>query len=243
MFLLPEALSARGDALATGWAGSLTMGAGQFCTNPGVAVVIKGADADAFIKASTAALEPIGSQTMLTEGIAQAYQSGNKLISESTGVQELFTSTCDLRQASPYLYQTTGDIWLANEEITEEVFGPLGLIIIANDKAQMIEIANGFKGQLTCTLHLDDGDSALGQSLLPILERKAGRILANGFPTGVEVSDTMVHGGPYPASTNFGATSVGYDGNQTFLTSCLLSKYPSKPATCRLKVAAGTISS
>ena len=235
MFLLPEALSARGESLATSWAGSLTMGAGQFCTNPGVAVVIKGDAADAFIKATTAALEPIGAQTMLTEGIAQAYQSGNKLISESVGVQELFTSTCDLRQASPYLYQTTGDTWLANEAITEEVFGPLGIIITANDQAQMIEIANGLKGQLTCTLHLDDGDTTLGQSLLPILERKAGRILANGFPTGVEVSDTMVHGGPYPASTNFGATSVGTMAIRRFLRPVCYQNIPASLLPADLK--------
>lgn len=217
MFLLPEALSTRGSDLATGWAGSLTMGAGQFCTNPGVAVVIAGADAAAFTKAATAALEPIGAQTMLTEGIAEAYQSGNKIIATATGVQELFTSTCNLREASPYLYATDGDTWLANEALTEEVFGPLGVIITAKDKAQMIEIANSLKGQLTCTLHLDDADAALGQSLMPILERKAGRVLANGFPTGVEVSDTMVHGGPFPASTNFGATSVGTMAIRRFL--------------------------
>lgn len=217
MFLLPEALAARGADIAAGWAGSLTMGAGQFCTNPGAAIIIAGADADAFTKATTAALEPIGAQTMLTEGIAQAYQSGNKIIATATGVQELFTSTCDLRQAAPYLYATSGDNWLANEALTEEVFGPLGIIITVKDQSQMVEVANGLKGQLTCTLHLDDGDSVLGQTLLPILERKAGRILANGFPTGVEVSDTMVHGGPFPASTNFGATSVGTMAIRRFL--------------------------
>ena len=217
MFLLPEALQKRGKMVAQGWANSLTMGAGQFCTNPGVAIVIKGDAANIFIKATSAALEYFGPQTMLTEGIAQAYQSGNKFIANSTGVQKIFTSTCNLREASPYLYQTTGDIWLANEALTEEVFGPLGIIIIADDETQMIEIANQLKGQLTCTLHLDDADSALAQSLLPILERKAGRVLANSFPTGVEVSNTMVHGGPYPASTNFGATSVGTMAIRRFL--------------------------
>ena len=103
----------------------------------------------------------------------------------------------------------TGDAWLGNHALSEEVFGPLGLILRVRDAAQMVEVARSLEGQLTCTLHLDDADLGLGQTLLPVLERKAGRVLANGFPTGVEVVDAQVHGGPYPASTNFGATSVG----------------------------------
>lgn len=217
MFLLPEAMKARGADLAKGWAGSLTMGAGQFCTNPGISVIIDGADANGFLEAAKTALEAVGPQTMLTNGIAEAYQKGRERISATTNVQEVLTSTCDLRQASPYLYAVSGDDWLANEVLGEEVFGPLGIVIKVKDEAQMREIAHALHGQLTCTLHMDDGDTALGQSLMPILERKAGRILANGFPTGVEVSEAMVHGGPYPASTNFGATSVGTMAIRRFL--------------------------
>lgn len=98
---------------------------------------------------------------------------------------------------------------MANPKLAEEVFGPLGLIVTVHDTEEMEDIAQSFVGQLTATLHMDQGDTALARRLLPVLERMAGRILANGFPTGVEVSDTMVHGGPYPASTNFGVTSVG----------------------------------
>ncbi|MGO4853646.1 aldehyde dehydrogenase (NADP(+)) [Phaeovulum sp. W22_SRMD_FR3] len=217
MFLLPAALAARGTALASGWAGSLTMGAGQFCTNPGVALVIAGADADAFITAATEALAPMGGQTMLTDGIAAALQSGSARMRGTAGVQELLTSVCDLREAKPYLYATTGAEWLANHELGEEVFGPLGLIVTVKDSAEMLAVAESLQGQLTCTLHLDAGDTDLGRALMPILERKAGRVLANGFPTGVEVCDSMVHGGPYPASTNFGATSVGTLSIRRFL--------------------------
>ncbi|MFZ7092889.1 aldehyde dehydrogenase (NADP(+)) [Primorskyibacter sp. 2E233] len=217
MFLLPSALAARGADLAAGWAGSLTMGAGQFCTNPGISVVINGPDADAFIEAATKALEPMGAQTMLTDGIAAAYRAGRDRVAGSAGVQELLTSTCDLRNATPYLYATTGKEWLANHALGEEVFGPLGLIVRVEDEAEMLAMARSLQGQLTCTLHMDDGDTALGQKLMPVLERKAGRVLANGFPTGVEVCDTMVHGGPYPASTNFGATSVGTLSIRRFL--------------------------
>ncbi|MCI5074917.1 MAG: aldehyde dehydrogenase (NADP(+)), partial [Oricola sp.] len=99
----------------------------------------------------------------------------------------------------------------------EEVFGPLGLIVTAKDFDEMLAIARSLQGQLTCTIHMDDTDDGDGRTLMPILERKAGRLLANGFPTGVEVCDAMVHGGPYPASTNFGATSVGTLSIRRFL--------------------------
>lgn len=217
MFLLPEALGARGEAIAAGWAGSLTMGAGQFCTNPGIAVVMEGADADAFASAASKALDPTAAQTMLTDGIASAFREGRDRVAGSAGVQEVLTSTCNMRNATPYLFQTTGDAWLGNESLGEEVFGPLGLIVRVKDAEQMHKMAKSLQGQLTCTLHMDDGDTALAESLMPILERKAGRILANGFPTGVEVCDAMVHGGPYPASTNFGATSVGTMAIRRFL--------------------------
>lgn len=217
MFLLPAALKARGKAIGEGWCGSLSMGAGQFCTNPGIAVVIDGPDADDFTLAAKAALEKIGPQTMLTDGIAAAYRKGRDRIAGSAGVQAVLTSVCDLRNATPYLYETTGTQWLDNHALGEEVFGPLGLIVRADGFDQMREIARSLAGQLTCTIHMDDADTEQARALMPILERKAGRVLANGFPTGVEVCDAMVHGGPYPASTNFGATSVGTLSIRRFL--------------------------
>ena len=217
MFLLPEAVKARGAEIAKGWAGSLTMGAGQFCTNPGISVVIDGPEADAFEEASKAALAAVGAQTMLTDGIAEAYRAGRDRVAAAKGVQELLTSTCDLRTATPYLFSTTGKEWLDNEVLGEEVFGPLGLIVRSADFDEMMNVAKSLSGQLTCTLHLDAGDTDHGRALMPVLERKAGRVLANGFPTGVEVADSMVHGGPYPASTNFGATSVGTLSIRRFL--------------------------
>ncbi len=217
MFLLPQALAARGAEIAKGWVGSLTMGAGQFCTNPGIAVAMAGPDADAFVASAEAGLSGVDAQTMLTDGIAEAYRSGATRIEKSAGVQQVLTTTCDLRNATPYLFATDGKTWLANEELGEEVFGPLGLVVKVSDFDQMLEIARSLQGQLTCTLHLDEGDAGQARDLLPIIERKAGRLLANGYPTGVEVCDAMVHGGPYPASTNFGATSVGTMAIRRFL--------------------------
>jgi NADP-dependent aldehyde dehydrogenase len=217
MFLLPAAVANRGGEIATGWAASMTMGAGQFCTNPGIAVLIDRPDADVFSDAATQALKATGAQTMLTDGIADAYRHGRDRVAGARGVSELLTTTCNMRNATPYLYATTGQAWLANEALGEEVFGPLGLIVRVKDQAEMVEVATTLKGQLTCTLHMDPDDTGLARKLMPVLERKAGRILANGFPTGVEVCDSMVHGGPYPASTNFGATSVGTLAIRRFL--------------------------
>ncbi len=210
MFMMPEAMNARAADIATGWAASLTMGAGQFCTNPGVVVVLDGENADVFEQTAAEALKASAAQTMLTDGIANAYVQGREHIKSLDGAKTLLTSDADApRSATPSLFVTTGAEWLADESLGEEVFGPLGVIVRVADLDEMKTLALNLEGQLTCTLQMDDGDLEAAQALMPILERKAGRILANGFPTGVEVCDAMVHGGPYPASTNFGATSVG----------------------------------
>lgn len=208
-FLLPAALKARGAQIAAGWLGSLTQGAGQFCTNPGLVIAIDGPEIDAFERAAAAGLAGVAAQTMLTDGIAQAYRDGQARISAAPGVTVLVETESGARQANPNLYSVPSDAFRQTHALGEEVFGPLGLVVRAKDEADLLALAAGVEGQLTCTLHLDTADHPLAQRLLPVLERKAGRILANGFPTGVEVADAMVHGGPYPASTNFGATSVG----------------------------------
>jgi alpha-ketoglutaric semialdehyde dehydrogenase len=209
MFVLPAALSARGAEIGAGWAASLTLGAGQFCTNPGIAVVMRGPEGDVFAEAAGSALSRVQPQAMLTDGIAAAYRSGRDRIAANQGVQAVFTSACTHRDAAPSLFVTSAHGWLLDHSLAEEVFGPLGLIVQVESLAEMRDVALSLRGQLTATIQMDDADAAVVHGLLPILERKAGRVLANGFPTGVEVCDAMVHGGPYPASTNFGATSVG----------------------------------
>lgn len=208
-FLLPAALAARGGEIAAGWAASLTQGAGQFCTNPGLMIAMEGPDADAFERAASAALAAVRGQTMLTDGIAAAYREGQARIAGAAGVEPLVETTSGGRIAGPNLYKVASDAFRRTHGLEEEVFGPLGLVVRAKNEEDMLDLARGIGGQLTCTLHLNADDTALAKRLMPILERKAGRILANGFATGVEVADAMVHGGPYPASTNFGATSVG----------------------------------
>ncbi|RDW11790.1 aldehyde dehydrogenase (NADP(+)), partial [Paracoccus thiocyanatus] len=214
VFVLPHAAAARGRQIAQGWTASLTMGAGQFCTNPGL-LVLPAAAADAVLDAASAALADAAEQVMLTEGIAAAYCEGRDRIAGMA--QAVLESDSRGRNALPSLYRTTADAFLASRAMGEEVFGPLGLAVTVRDDDEMLDLARALEGQLTATLQMDQGDMALAGRLMPVLERKAGRVLANGWPTGVEVADAMVHGGPYPASTNFGATSVGTMAIRRFL--------------------------
>ncbi|WP_429819019.1 aldehyde dehydrogenase (NADP(+)) [Ensifer sp. B1-9] len=217
MFVLPMAAAARGEEIGRGWAASLSQGVGQFCTNPGVAIVMTGPAAETFVQAAADALKSVPSAPMLTAGMAQSYRAGVDALANASGVERLVSAASDQRQASPNLFRTTAATWLGNPELHDEVFGPAGIVVEVGSEAEFLEVAASFEGQLTITLHLDDDDTELARGLLVLAESKAGRILCNGFPTGVEVCDAMVHGGPYPASTNFGATSVGSMSIRRFL--------------------------
>ncbi|ASP22089.1 NAD-dependent succinate-semialdehyde dehydrogenase [Antarctobacter heliothermus] len=226
MFILPQATAARGAQIGTDWAASLTMGAGQFCTNPGIAVVETGPQGDALVAAAAEALKGVQTQCMLTDGIAEAYRNGKQRFDSRNPVRPVLTTDSEGRNAAPNLYETDAAQYLQDHSLGEEVFGPLGLVVRVSGADEMETLARGFEGQLTCTLHMDTGDTDLARRLMPVLERKAGRLLVNGFPTGVEVSDTMVHGGPYPASTNFGATSVGTMAIRRFLRPVCYQNFP-----------------
>ncbi|MEO9632048.1 MAG: aldehyde dehydrogenase (NADP(+)), partial [Sulfitobacter sp.] len=217
MFMLPAAMEARAEELGKGWAASLTMGAGQFCTNPGIAVVIDGAGADAFVQSAATALQDVAEQVMLTDGIAEAFCAGRDKFKSAPSLRQVHVADSTGRNAAPALFETSGAEFKANPALHEEVFGPLGLVVRVASLEEMRALALDLDGQLTITLHMDDADVKAARVLMPVLERKAGRLLANGFPTGVEVVDSMVHGGPYPASTNFGATSVGTLSIRRFL--------------------------
>ncbi|MBX2837835.1 MAG: aldehyde dehydrogenase (NADP(+)) [Gammaproteobacteria bacterium] len=208
VFLLPHAAKQRGSDIGVAWAGSLIMGAGQFCTNPGVVVGLK-STLPGFIDSAQSALNDAGAQPMLTANIANAYQQGVDSITACADVELLVSGGANGREATPVLCSATAEDFMSNSVLQEEVFGPLGIVVTADTPEQMLDVCSQIEGQLTCTLQMDKEDMELAGRLMPLLEQKAGRVLANGFPTGVEVSDAMVHGGPYPASTNFGATSVG----------------------------------
>ncbi len=218
VFVLPEALAARGTDIAKGWAGSLTMGVGQFCTNPGVVVLPDGVEADAFAQTAAEALADVEAQVMLNDGVAAGYAAGVEKLSNSNALAEVMRGPeAPARCGSPAVYQTTAEAWMGDASLADEVFGPAGILVRVRDEDERLRLAEALEGQLTATLQMDEGDMDAARALMPVLERKAGRILANGFPTGVEVADAMVHGGPYPASTNFGATSVGTLAIRRFL--------------------------
>ncbi len=228
MLVLPGALRARGESIAQGWAASLTMGAGQFCTNPGVVFLIDSPAADAFIQASAASLKDVAAQTMLSDGIAANYGRGCGKLAAATGVKTLLAAEVDGRSATPALYQCEGLDFAASPEVAEEIFGPAGLVVKVQNETVLLELLAQMDGQLTCTLQLDSADTALGRQLMPVLEGLAGRILANGFPTGVEVCESMVHGGPYPASTNASSTSVGTMAIRRFLKAVCYQNLPAE---------------
>ncbi|MEM1130261.1 MAG: aldehyde dehydrogenase (NADP(+)) [Pseudomonadota bacterium] len=217
MFLLPAALAARGADIGKGWAASLTLGAGQFCTNPGLVFLPEGLAAETFIESAAEALAQTAPQTMLTDGIHAAFAQGGDRIAGTNGVTSVISMSAENRSAGPQLYRCSLEVFEAHPELSHEVFGPLGLAVTVPDSDAMPATAENLDGQLTAAIHMDTADTALAHTLLQILERKAGRVIFNGFPTGVEVADAMVHGGPYPASTNFGATSVGTLSIRRFL--------------------------
>lgn len=226
VLVLPAALSARGESVAQGWAGSLTLGAGQFCTNPGLVFLIDSPAAEAFVQSSLTALQSVAAQTMLSDGIAANYAQGCAQLAACAGVETLLQPQVDGRSATPALYRCKGIDLVGSPQVAEEIFGPSGLVVTVEDEAELLRLLSQLDGQLSCTLQIDAGDTALGRQLMPVLEDLAGRILANGFPTGVEVCESMVHGGPYPASTHTGSTSVGTMAIRRFLKAVCYQNMP-----------------
>lgn len=209
--LMPHALKARGAALGSAYVASLTLGAGQFCTNPGIVVAIEGEGLDPFINAAIEALSQAGAATMLTGAICNAYHRGTAELSRHPAVKVLAqgAESAGHAQGRAVLFSCSAADFLADPKLSEEIFGASSLIVRARDMEELRKVLNALEGQLTATLQLDAADEALAAQILPILERKVGRILANAWPTGVEVTHAMVHGGPYPATSDSRTTSVG----------------------------------
>lgn len=219
MFLLPGALARRAEALARGYVDSLVLGTGQFCTNPGLVIGVAGPALERFAALAGEALAAKEAAPMLTAGIHGAYCRGVERLAALDGVRALARGRASDRHghATPALFTTEADRLLAEPALQDEVFGPSGLVVACDDIDQMLHVAERLEGQLTATLQLDADDHDAARRLLPVLERKVGRILANAFPTGVEVSHAMVHGGPYPATSDPRSTSVGSRAIERFL--------------------------
>ncbi|HZV60154.1 MAG TPA: aldehyde dehydrogenase (NADP(+)), partial [Candidatus Eremiobacteraceae bacterium] len=219
MFFLPGALSKRAVELAEGFVNSMTLGAGQFCTNPGLVIGIEGADWERFYVAAAGKIALKGAETMLAPGIRSAYVTGLEKFAKTKNVRKLAdgASASGACAGQPALFSTDAQQFLASPLLHEEVFGPSSLLVACRDANEMVTLSQQLSGQLTASLHLDTNDFDIARRLMPILERKAGRIIVNSFPTGVEVSYAMVHGGPYPATSDSRSTSVGASAIDRFL--------------------------
>jgi len=211
VILMPNALKRRGAELGKSFIQSLTMGAGQFCTNPGLVISLESEGLEAFTESATVTLASHEPQTMLTGGICEAFKKGTDLLAHHASVQAIGASITSDKPTSGQarLFTTSAQSFLTDNNLGHEVFGASSLIIICDDMAEIAAVLEQLEGQLTATLQMDTEDGAAAAQLIPILERKAGRILANGWPTGVEVCDAMVHGGPFPATSDSRTTSVG----------------------------------
>ncbi|WP_432420611.1 aldehyde dehydrogenase (NADP(+)) [Nocardia carnea] len=217
--LLPAALTARGAALGTAFVESLTLGAGQFCTNPGLIFAVDGPGLDAFTAAAAEAVTANPGAVMLTGDIATHYAAAGTALAARDGVAELARGgQPDCAAAgSARLLTVDGARFIADPQLQTEVFGATSLLVRCADTTELTAAVRALEGQLTATVHADTADYPLAAALLPLLEERAGRILFDGWPTGVQVGHAMVHGGPFPATTDARSTSVGTLAIERFL--------------------------
>jgi NADP-dependent aldehyde dehydrogenase len=210
VFILPGAMRERRDQVAAGLHSSMTLGAGQFCTKPGLVLLADDDQARAFAGSLTDLVAKPAAFTMLTPGIQSAYSKG---MAERARTAETLAqgpapagSGCG---AAAAVFQADAEAFLRDPSLGEELFGPSTLLIKYSNREQLLQVARSLEGHLTATIHGTEKDLADYQDLVAILETRVGRIIFNGFPTGVEVCHAMVHGGPYPATSDSRTTSVG----------------------------------
>ncbi|MDX1954817.1 MAG: aldehyde dehydrogenase (NADP(+)) [Chitinophagaceae bacterium] len=212
VFILPEAMKERGAAIAAGFSGSVTLGVGQFCTNPGL-LIYQQETQSGFASQLKETFEKTSGGVMLSPSILHSFQEGVQHRQEVVGVEKLSSGENGApdkeNTATPVLLKTNHDTFKISASLSEEIFGPASLIVSTPGKQEMLEIARNLSGHLTVTVHGTEQELANYQDLIHILEQKAGRIVINGFPTGVEVCSAMVHGGPFPSTTDSKTTSVG----------------------------------
>ena len=232
LFILPGALRERTAAIVEGLKNSVTMGVGQFCTKPGLVFAIGGADMEEFGASFGAAIRAARPGTMLHGGIMEAFHGKLDALDRIPGVVNLAISETPAEdaqtQGEPVAYATDAATFFRHPEIHQGVFGPCTQIVDAGSFANMVSIAHRLEGQLTATLHATEADLEQASDLIAVLERKAGRLLLNGFPTGVEVCHAMQHGGPYPATTDQRFTSVGGAAIQRFARPVCFQNFPAK---------------
>jgi NADP-dependent aldehyde dehydrogenase len=211
VFILPGALKEKGGSIAEGLVQSVTLGVGQFCTNPGLVFGVADKSLESFIEKTGQVVASSLPGTMLYQGICERYHEGLERARNIAGVRIAGQSKAagNEGQASAVVLATDSQTFFQNLALREELFGPSTLIVSCGSAEELEKIARDLPGQLTATIHGTEDDLRAHQKLVSILEQKVGRLLFNGFPTGVEVCPSMHHGGPYPATTDPHFTSVG----------------------------------
>jgi 2,5-dioxopentanoate dehydrogenase len=222
VFILPGALASRREEIAEGLKNSVTLGVGQFCTNPGLVVGLASPALASFAREAGSRFSAAEAGIMLNAKIGAAYRAGVDRVKSVTGVQvagESETGKADGAGArstgaaatlgSPAIFTTDASTFLADEALSGEVFGPATILVEGSSREELLRVAEAMEGHLTATIHGTEKDLEEYGDLVALLERKVGRLIFNGFPTGVEVCPSMNHGGPYPATTDSHFTSVG----------------------------------
>ncbi|GAB3166129.1 aldehyde dehydrogenase (NADP(+)) [Telluribacter humicola] len=210
--ILPETLERKASELAKSLAGSITLGAGQFCTNPGLIMTVQSPSLDNFQEQLLAEMAQIAPATMLTQGICQNYHKLRDEALQQDGVEVVYKYESDAEgnnQAQATIARVEGQVFIDNPRLQEEVFGPFSLLIVCKDMEELEAAFQKLKGQLTTSLMADADEAARYPKLLRLMGSRAGRFIMNGVPTGVEVNASMHHGGPFPATTDSRFTSVG----------------------------------
>lgn len=228
MFILPNALKERGEAIATGLATSITLGVGQFCTNPGLSFLVKSESINAFYTKLSKDINEAPVATMLNSNILRAFNSGIQKTLTIHNVEELASGLYgeSSNSATPRVFKTSIENFKNNGVLAEENFGPSSVLVEATSKKDILEAARNLQGHLTATIHGTEEDFKEYKELFDILELKVGRIVINGYPTGVEVCHSMVHGGPYPATTAPQSTSVGTNAIKRFVRPVCFQDFP-----------------
>jgi len=215
LFVLPAALEKRWETIATGLTASVSLGTGQFCTKPGLIIAHESPFLDRFAARLGEQLSQIPPGRMLTDAISKRFE-------ESLSMVQNFIQ----QKGNAYLLVSDSKTFRADHMLHQEIFGPATLLVRCGSKDDLIELASELEGQLTATIHAEPEESALAQDLVNQLREKAGRIVWNGYPTGVEVAPSMHHGGPYPATTDSRFTSVGTAAIQRFAKPVCYQNFP-----------------
>lgn len=228
VFLLSEKLRKEAAQVAEQFVGSVTLGVGQFCTNPGLVVGVAGDDLDTFIAAVKAVAPNVPPATMLHPGIAQNFENTRSNALQQSEVTVLAQSGVAKaeNQGNVTIASVSAATFIANPALQQEVFGPYSLLVVCQNADEMLAVALAMEGQLTATFMATGNDLEEHQALAHIVQERCGRIIVNQFPTGVEVCLAMHHGGPYPATTNSAYTSVGADGIKRFTRPLSFQNWP-----------------